>query len=90
MYYNLTHIHYIVLQSSLHFQTIYLHSHIAMAPKRKALPIERFKPDDDRIENSKKWKKWKREIENLMDYFEITDSAENYFANRKYICHTKE
>ena len=31
-----------------------------MGPKRKALQIERFRPDDDRIENSKKWTKWKR------------------------------
>ena len=48
-----------------------------MGPKqRKTFQIERYAPDDDKLENSKKWKKWKREIENLMDYHEVEDPAE--------------
>ena len=51
-----------------------------MPPKsgkgRKALPIERFVPDDTALETSNKWFRWKREMETLMDYFEIDEPAE--------------
>ena len=48
-----------------------------MGPKqRKTFQIERYVPDDDKTENSKKWKKWKRDIGNLMDYHEVEVPAE--------------